>query len=189
MLALAGALAACSSPNPDLYTLAPAPGTPAPGGPATVVLHQVSIARYLERPDIVRSSENFRLEVMANDAWGEPVAPMISRVLADDLSQRLPGTTILNINGAITAKEDATVEVNVQRMDRDATGALAFVGQASVEPAQSARGVVTRTVRTSVPIASAATAEEVRAMSLAIGRLADEVAEMLRGTSTQRHRN
>ena len=189
MLALAGAAAACSSPNPDLYTLSPLPGTPVPGGPATVLLHQVFIARYLERPEIVRSSENFRLDVMANDAWGEPMAPMISRVLADDLSQRLPGTTILNINGAITAKEEATVEVNVQRMDRDAAGALAFVAQASVERAQSSKGAVTRTNRTSVPIASAATGDEVRAMSIALGRLADEIADMLRGTPARRRRS
>ena len=46
------------------------------------------------------------------------------RVLADDLSQRLPGTTVINANGAIGAKEDATVEVNILRMDKDASGAL-----------------------------------------------------------------
>ena len=179
LLAFAAALASCASPDPKLYTLAPVPGTPVPGAPASVVLHQVSVARYLERPEIVRSSENFRLDVMANETWGEPVPQMLSRVLADDLSQRLPGTTILNISGAITAKEDATIEVNVQRMDRDAAGALAFVAQASVDFGQSARET-TRTVRTSVPLASTDMVEEVRGMSVAVGRLADAIADMLR---------
>ena len=54
---------------------------------------------------------------------GEPLPQMIGRVLPDDLSQRLPGTTILNINGAITAKEEATVEVNVQHGPRRDRGA------------------------------------------------------------------
>jgi uncharacterized lipoprotein YmbA len=190
LLSLAGLAAAsgCASPNPNLYTLAPVPGAAVPGGPATVVLHQVAIARYLERPEIVRSSENYRLDVLANDAWGEPLAQMIGRVLADDLSQRLPGTTVLNINGAITAREDATVEVNVQRMDRDAAGALAFVAQASVERAQSSGSTVTRTLRTSIPIASSATAEEVRAMSIALGQLADTIADMLRRAPASRRR-
>ena len=168
----------CSSPNPSLYTLGPTPGTSRPGGPATVVLRQVAVARYLERPELVRSSEDFRLEVMANEAWGEPLPQMISRVLLEDLAQRLPGTTVLNASGAITVKEDATVEVNIQRMDRDASGALAFVAQASVSHAGSSRPF-TRTVRTSIPLASTTTADEVRAMSVALGKLADEIAGML----------
>jgi uncharacterized lipoprotein YmbA len=191
LLAFIGAvsIAGCASPDPKLYTLSPVRGTPVPGGPASIVLHQVSVARYLERPEIVRSSENFRLDVMANETWGEPMAQMLSRVLADDLSQRLPGTTILNISGAITAKEDATVEVNVQRMDRDAAGALAFVGQASVDFGASSRREATRTVRTSVPLASTGTVEEVRAMSIAVGRLADEIADMLRRAPARRRRS
>ena len=172
------AVAGCASPSPSLYTLGPTPGTPRPGAPATVVLHQVAVGRYLERPEIVRSSENFRLDVMSNEAWGEPVPQMISRVLVEDLSQRLPGTTVLNVSGAITAKEDAAVEVNVQRMDREASGALAFVAQASVSRTGSSRPL-TRTVRLAIPLASTATADEVRAMSAAVGQLADEIAAML----------
>ena len=186
---LALAVAGCASPNPSLYTLDPTPGTSRPGGPATVVLQQVAVARYLERPEIVRSSENFRLDVMGNEAWGEPVPQMISRVLVEDLSQRLPGTTVLNVSGAITVKEDATVEVNIQRMDRDASGALAFVAQTSVNHTGPSHPL-TRTVRLAIPLASTATADEVRAMSVALGQLADAIAAMLlqRGTPAPRRR-
>ena len=58
LLAAAGslaALAACSSPNPALYTIAPASGTQQSGGPKVVALQQNSTARYLERSEIVRS--------------------------------------------------------------------------------------------------------------------------------------
>ena len=58
---LAG-LAACSSPSPVLYTIAPVPGTPQSGGPKVVVLQQISTARFLERSQIVASSENYRLD-------------------------------------------------------------------------------------------------------------------------------
>ena len=34
---------------------------------------QIGLARYLERSQIVRSSENYRLDVMSNDWWGEPL--------------------------------------------------------------------------------------------------------------------
>ncbi len=188
LLSLAGAaaVAACTSPNPTLYTLGPVPGTAQPGGPRVVTLHQVAVARYLERPEIVRSSENYRLGVAANDTWGEPVAQMIERVLTENLSQRLPGTTIIDAGGAISGKEDASVEVNIQRMDRDAAGALAFAAQAAVEFTGSRSGEATRTVHASVPIASSATGDEVRAMSVALGRLADEIAEMLRRSPVSR---
>ena len=83
------ATTACSSPSPVLYTIAPIPGTPQTGGPKVVALQQISTARYLERSQIVRSSENYRLDVMSNDWWGEPLAPMLSRVLVEELGQRL----------------------------------------------------------------------------------------------------
>ena len=39
-LGLAAMVAACSSPNPVLYTIAPAEGTSQPGGPKVVLLQQ-----------------------------------------------------------------------------------------------------------------------------------------------------
>jgi uncharacterized lipoprotein YmbA len=179
---------ACTSPNPALYTLAPVSGTPQSGGPPVVVLHQIAVARYLERPEIVRSSEDYRLAVMANSTWGEPLAPMIGRVLTEDLSQRLPGTTVIDTNGAITAQADASLEVSIKRMDIDATRALGFAAQAAVVFTNSRNGEAIRTVRTSVPLASPATSEEVRAISIALGRLADEIADMLRQPSVTRRR-
>jgi uncharacterized lipoprotein YmbA len=174
---------ACSSPNPELYTLAPVPGTPEPGGPARVAIHRAAIARYLERPGIVRSSENYRLEVQANQEWGEPLAQMITRVLAEDLRQRLPGSTIYADSGAITVAADAAVEVNIDRMDSESAGVLAFSAMAAVRFPDSHQPPATRAVRGSIPIASVATADEVRAMSIGIGQLADAIAAMLRAHS------
>lgn len=176
------AVASCASPPPSLYTLATVPGSAERGGPRIVVLRQVSLARYLERPQIVRSSENYRLDVLSNDWWGEPLGPMIGRVLAEDLTQRLPGTTIFGESGAISPHADATVEVNILRMDLDASGALVFTAQAAVEPSGSRHPPVTRTVNTTIPAATSPTSVEVRAISIAIGQLADAVAGMLRGT-------
>src|SRR5271169_7171710 len=126
------ALAACSSPNPVLYTIAPVPGAVQSGGPKIVAVQQISTARFLERSQIVRSSENYRLDVMSNDWWGEPLAPMLNRVLVEELGQRLPQSTVIADNGAVTARADATVEVNIQRLDEDAAGNLILQAQVSV---------------------------------------------------------
>ena len=179
--------AGCRSPNPRLFTLAPVPGTAQGGGPRVVPLHPIVVARYLERPEIVRSSANYRLDVMAIDSWGEPVAAMIGRVLAEDLSQCLPGTTIIGSDSAISVKEDASVRVNIQRMDMDASRTLVLMAQTAVAFIPSPSGAAMRSIQTAVPLTSAATDEEVRGMSIAIGQLADEIAGMLRQSARPAH--
>src|SRR5689334_6574008 len=91
--------AACASPNPSLYTLGVVPG-PVTSGPSRMIeVRTVAIARYLERSQIVRSSEDYRLEVMGNDWWGEPLDAMLTRVLVQDLTQRLPRCTVFGDSG------------------------------------------------------------------------------------------
>ena len=178
--ALLAALAACSSPNPVLYTIAPVSGAPQTGGPKVVALQQISTARYLERSEIVRSSENYRLDVMSNDWWGEPLSAMLARVLIEELGQRLPQSTVIGESGAVSASPDATVELNVQRLDEDAAGHLVLQAQASVS--FKGRGTpVLRSFRYVVTPPAAGTEGEVTAISTAVGQLADGLASMLVG--------
>jgi len=174
------AVAACSSPNPVLYTIAPAQGNPQTGGPKVVALQQISIARYLERSQIVRSSENYRLDVMSNDWWGEPLSAMLARVLIEELGQRLPQSTVIGESGAVSASPDATVELNVQRLDEDAAGNLILQAQASVS-FKGRPGTVLRNFRFVVTPPAAGIEGEVTAISTAVGQLADGLASMLVG--------
>jgi len=172
------ATTACSSPSPVLYTIAPIPGTPQTGGPKVVALQQISTARYLERSQIVRSSENYRLDVMSNDWWGEPLAAMLSRVLVVELGQRLPQSTVIGESGAVTAAPDATIELNLQRLDEDAAGNLLLQAQASVSfKGRGTPGL--RSFRLSVPPPAPGVPGEVTAISTAVGQLADGLASML----------
>jgi uncharacterized protein len=174
-------LAACSSPNPALYTLAPVPGTPQGGGPKVIVLREIGLARYLERSQIVRSSEDYRLDVLANDWWGESLGTMIGRVLEEELSQRLPGTTVFGESGAIAADADATVEINILRMDADRTGTVILSAQIAVTFAKSRRAPSTRAVRLTAQPPTPDVKGEVAAISVALGQLADATAALLRG--------
>jgi uncharacterized protein len=174
-VSLAGALAACASSSPTLYTLAPPLGPVRRGGPRTVELRTNAIARYLERSQIVRSSENYRLDVLPNDWWGEPLDAMIGRVLAQALSQRLGGSTVYPENGAISTEPGATVQVNIQRFDQGTDGSLHLLAQYAVVR----RGSDARQVTLSTPVSGSAPAELVAAMSAAIGQLADRIAASL----------
>jgi uncharacterized lipoprotein YmbA len=174
------ALASCSSPSPVLYTIAPVSGATQTGGPKVVALQQISMARYLERSQIVRSSENYRLEVMSNDWWGEPLGAMLSRVLIEELGQRLPQSTIIGESGAVTASPDATIELNMQRLDEDAAGSLVLQAQASVS--FKGRGApALRSFRVVVTPPAPGIPGEVTAISTAVGQLADGLTSMLLG--------
>jgi uncharacterized lipoprotein YmbA len=180
VLGLLTVIAACSSPSPVLYTIAPVQGPVQPGGPKVIVLQQISTAHYLERSQIVRSSENYRLDVMSNDWWGEPLAAMLSRVLSEELGQRLPQSTVIGETGAVSASPDATVELNVQRLDEDASGNVVLQAQASVS-FKGRPGPVLRSFRFVVTPPAADIQGEVTAISTALGQLADGLASMLVG--------
>jgi len=180
VLGLLTVIVACSSPSPVLYTIAPVQGPVQPGGPKVIVLQQISTAHYLERSQIVRSSENYRLDVMSNDWWGEPLSAMLSRVLTEELGQRLPQSTVIGETGAVSASPDATVELNVQRLDEDASGNVILQAQASVS-FKGRPGPVLRSFRFVVTPPAADIQGEVTAISTALGQLADGLASMLVG--------
>lgn len=182
-LLLAAALlpAACASPDPRLYTLRAVSGPTRTGGPHAITLRQVSLARYLERPQIVRSSEAYRLDIQANDWWGEPLAAMVGRVLGEDLTQRLPGTQVFNEAGAISPDSDARIEVNILRLDADASGAVVLNAQVAIagptgEPTAHA-------VHLTVRPADASLEAQVAATSQAVGQLADAIATQVAGSA------
>jgi len=179
-LPLAVLLIACSSPDPVLYTIAPVQGPVQRAGPKVVALQQIGTARYLERSQIVRSSENYRLDVMSNDWWGEPLSAMLGRVMIEELGQRLPQSVVIGESSGVSASPDATIELNVQRLDEDASGNLVLQAQASASFKGRAAPVL-RNFRFVVTPPTQGTAGEVNAISTAVGQLADGLASMLLG--------
>ncbi|HUN44583.1 MAG TPA: PqiC family protein [Acetobacteraceae bacterium] len=176
-IAVLAALSGCSSANPTLYTIAPINGAEQYTAPKVIVLRQLGMERYLERLQIVRSSENYRLVVMENDWWGEPLSAMLTRVLVTELGQRLPQSTVISEAGAVSAAADATVTLNVLRLDEGASG-LILQAQAGVTFKRHAAPVL-RDFRISVPLSAPGTLGEVAATSIAVGRLADGLVAML----------
>jgi uncharacterized lipoprotein YmbA len=168
----------CSSPSPTLYTIAPISGPEQVAVPKVILLRQLGLERYLERSEIVRSSEDYKLDVLSNDWWGEPLSAMLSRVLVAELGQRLPQSVVISEIGAVSAPADATITLNVQRLDEDASGTLVLQAQAGV----SLKGHGTpalRSFRFTVMPTVPGTTGEVAAISTAVGKLADGLVAML----------
>ena len=170
--------AACSSPDPVLYTIATRPGPTFPAGPKIVLLRDIGLASYLDRKEVVRSSEDYKLGVMSNDWWGESLGSLLGRVLVVELSQRLPNSTIYSESGAITADYNATVGVNIQRLDTDKAGTLILLAQAAVEFNRPRRSASRNFAISRQPPTPDVTGQ-VAAISDAVGELADGVAALL----------
>lgn len=175
-LGLLGA-AGCTSPDPNVYTLAPLPGQAQPGGPPTLEVRRPGLAGYLDRSEIVRRGDAYRLNIASGDQWGEPLGDMIGRILAEDLTERLPGSTVFS-NQAVSSTQ-ATVSVDVERFDSDRNGNVMLLAQVAVQrgPDQPAAA---RTVRLTGEARSPSTSDMVAAMSQLLGELADSIAAMLR---------
>jgi uncharacterized lipoprotein YmbA len=142
------------------------------------VLKDIGLASYLDRRELVRSSEGYKLDVMSNDWWGEPLGGMLGRVLVVELSQRLPNSTVYGESGAITADPNASVGVNLQRLDADKAGTLILLAQVAAE-FNRPRRTAARTFTISKPLATRDTAGLVAAISDAVGELADGIAALL----------
>jgi uncharacterized protein len=178
-LAVPVAVAACSaSPNPVLYTIETRPGPTFAAGPKIVVLRDISLASYLDRKEIVRSSEDYKLGVMSNDWWGESLGALLARVLVVELSQRLPDSRVYGESGAITADSNATVGVNIQRLDPDQAGVLVLLAQVAVE-FNRPRRTAARNFTISKPAPTPNVAGQVAATSDAVADLADGIAALL----------
>ena len=176
---LPGFLAACgASPDPVLYTVAVRPGPALPAGPKVVQVRDIGLASYLDRNEIVRTSEDYKLGVMANAWWGEPLGSMLGRILVVELSQRLPNSKVYSEKGAISADPNAVVGVNIQRLDTDKAGMLILLAQVSVEfnrPSRTAGRNFTISRSPPTPDVSG----QVAAISDAVAELADGIAALL----------
>ncbi len=177
MLALWG----CASPDPAVYTLRAVPGQPLGSGPAAIKLSRPGLAGYLDRPEIVRDTSVNRLQLRSGERWGEPLGDMIGRVLALDLSQRLPGSSVFTEAGTISVDPSATVELDIQRFDLDQGGTVVLLAQVAVEQGRSHDPAATRSLRLTVQPTGTGTPDLVTAESAAVGQMADQIADMLRG--------
>ncbi len=175
LLLLAGCTA---SPVPTLYTLAAEPGVPMTTPRISLELRRIGLAGYLDRPEIVRGTVQYRLQVAEQDRWGEPLGRMLDRVLTEDLVTRLPEAAVFAESGAISTRPDMVLEIDIQRLDADAEGALVLLAQIALRPEGGTASAETLRLRVALP-AKASARDHVAAMSAALGHLADAVARKI----------
>ena len=179
LLAVLCALAGCSSAPTTYYALASVPGPAGPGGPAAIAVRTPEIAGYLDRNAIVRGGRDYRVDVASTQLWAEPLDGMISGVLVQELSQRLPGSQVQPSSFGV-GTPDATVQLSVQRFDAAPDGTVTLLALLAVQRGTGRDDAASRSVQLTAQAGSSGTASMVAAMSALLGQLADRAAALLR---------
>jgi uncharacterized protein len=178
LLALLGGCG--TSPPSRLFTLAARPASSSLPASMKVVVKAVEVGKYLDRPEIVRYSDAYELQVAELERWGESMRDMTTRVLIENLSLRLPQSQIVAEISPVSLNADATVEVDISRFDADQTGKITldarWAVQRSVQRARVRQERI-RQERIRIQPASASVTDVVAAMSDALGQLSDHIAQ------------
>ena len=171
-------LAAChGSPSPALYTLAARPGLVIGRPVPSVAVRSVEIAKYLDRPQIVRRKNEYELETSDFERWDEDFDDMVTRVLVENLSQRLPASQVTMRASPVTTEAQMTLAVDIERFDADPGGRVILVAQWTLQ--RGARSGTVRLERIAVPAASDAAIDLAAAMSDCLGQLSDRLAQAI----------
>jgi len=180
------ATACASSPPTRFYALEPIPPAHRTEGqirPPVKIL-AVHVPPLLDREQIVREGSPGELIVSDTNRWGAPLAEMTRDVLTQDLLLRLPeGSVILPQQPA--PPQTNTITVDILHLQAQADGAVLLEGGWSLIPPGTEAPSLARAIHISEPSGAADYARQARAMSLALGQLADDIARMVSGHDGQ----
>lgn len=176
-LALTSLFCGCgSSPNTNFYTLAAVSGTVRQASLGTIEVRRPGVAGYLDRTEILEQWDGQRIELAGSAGWAEPIASMIARVLAENLSERLQGTIVFAATSDLSLQPSIVVELVIRKFDLGADG---YVHLNVLWSMRGAGQSSARTVALQARPAASETGAIVAAMSGLLGQLADEIASAL----------
>jgi len=178
LLTLVGACG--SSPPTRVYTLSAVPPTATVALDATVAVREVVVPGYLDRPQVVRYQETYRLNVAEFARWGEPFGQMVSRVLAADISDRITGADVYQETFPGEMPSTYNVAVVIGRFEPVPEGDVLLEARWVVRRGANQSFAFSQSTTVREPLAVTATDEEQSAaMSRALGKLADAIAQSL----------
>ena len=167
-----------SSPKTHFYTLN---GTPAATG-ARAISFSIQVAAVhvppsLDRRQMVSMSGENSVNISETNRWSAAFDEMVRNILARDLTARLPAGKVILPNAPAPAGTRVLV-VTISQFGPDATGSVTLKGSWSLLSGASNAAIMKRDFR--INAGSGAKAEAMAsAMSVALGRLADQIASTL----------
>ncbi|MDP1613106.1 MAG: PqiC family protein [Sulfuritalea sp.] len=186
-------LCACVTPGPAprMYLLTPAveKRSPAPATqaapaakPVTVVIKDVRLPLYLDRPQIVTRDEGNRLRFSDIEQWGGYLREDMARVLAMNLGRILDGDRVLAAPYHAPTAPDYRVDVDILGFERQPGGRVGLSAQWWISRGtDGAPGIGGKGTFTGKPLADSVSYDKlVGSMSAVYGELAQAIARDIR---------
>jgi uncharacterized lipoprotein YmbA len=183
-------LSGCASdPATRYYVLAPTvPASAAKPAAVSVVIKDVRLPQYLERPQIVTRGGDYRLVLADYELWAGDLRQDMTRVLAENLARLLESDRVLAAPHTFKLQPDVRVEVEVLRFERDPGGKVELAARWWLTRGSDATLLAGKdALIAGTPLAAGAPFEAVVAsMSAVYGELAREIARSIQANGAPR---
>ncbi len=166
----------------EYYGLAALPAAPAEDARTAklrIQVREVSLPQYLDRSQIVVRVGANRFQVSDSHTWLEQLPAAVARVLAENIGSRLGTPAVYTPSQRVPYEPDYLVEVDIFRLDPLRAGAVELDARWHLFRG-TGRVVDSRRQRLRIAVASEGYEGYVAAMSTALARLADDIADAIR---------
>jgi len=187
--AMTSLLCGCITPGPrtnfymlDAVVAAPPPAAARPAKPVAVVIKDLRLPLYLDRPQIVARNDGNRLEVNEFEQWGGPLREDMTRVLVTNLGRLLGGDRVVAAPYHMATLPDYRVEVDILGFERVPGGRVRLTAQWWISRGADAALVASSEgTFAGEPLAADVPYEKlVASMSAVYGELAQAIARSIR---------
>ena len=134
-------LAGCTAaPATRLYLLrsldAPAEKSTLAGRPVLIVIGEVRVPQYLDRPQIVTRGTGDRLVINEYAHWGSSFRDEMSRVLGENLEVLLAGTRVMTAPVPRNIRPELQIELEVTHFERALDGQVRLSARWWISPGE-----------------------------------------------------
>lgn len=179
ILLVVSLLAACAQSNKSFYMLTASGPVPSGGGVA-IGVGPVSLAEYIDRPNLVTQQAPNQLAVAEDHRWAGDLSASIARVVAANLGRNLKTGNVRTYPWQRDDEIRYQVTLDVRQLHSEADGyALIEAGWRAYQLPER-RLVASKTFTDREPLEADGYNASVAAQSRLIGRLSDNIAASLR---------
>ncbi|MBI5107911.1 MAG: membrane integrity-associated transporter subunit PqiC [Rhodocyclales bacterium] len=184
-LVAATSLAGClgSTPTTRLYMLEPMTersATESSQQPATLLVREVRLPHYLDRPQIVTRDENHRLQIAEFDHWGGDLREDMTRILVANLGRDLGSDRVFATPLHAAMKPAYRLDLEILRFERESGGRVRLTARWWLTRGADAGLLLTREASFSGTSAADSYPALVASMSTVYGELASAIADSVR---------
>jgi uncharacterized lipoprotein YmbA len=178
-LIVAALLAACAQPNKSFYVLTASGPVPSGGG-VGIGVGPVSLAEYIDRPNLVTQQAPNQLAVAEDHRWAGDLSASIARVVAANLGRNLNTGNVRTYPWLRDDEIRYQVTLDVRQLHSEADGYALIEAGWRVYQLPERRLVASRTFTDREALETDGYNASVAAQSRLVGRLSDHIAASLR---------